>query len=336
MMTITDLPSELCLIILRYAAAPLFATGHRRHALLKQYSSALALCLVSKTFRLFVIPELLHTILLPSCKHALAFTHALQMQRAYAQEGSHLHVDYAARVHSIWMEECLLVGCRDSNSLYFRPVKSIQVDFSLLAPVVLASKSILVDDKLMFLLDGCLEYAWNACIHSNTHHKSSPLPWSVETLRVSQRNIASYRSASRATKRYSFLSSISHILIKEYLYPADSVGVEKTFRYKTPECSYDIPWACLKNLRFISFGDLHTHSSDVNRTCGGRMRIELLTIPDSMNLPLDRCAQQTSGTYSFNQDGRISSVDCCATVACTTCFAHDELSCLLCWRYKRR
>ena len=46
------------------------------------------------------------------------------------------------------------IGYHDPNSLYFHPIDSIRVDFSLLDQVVLASKLLQVDDTLIFLLDG--------------------------------------------------------------------------------------------------------------------------------------------------------------------------------------
>ena len=334
---IQSFPVELCDTILKYAATPNF--HHDDPQSMNPYSSALALCLVSKTIRFLVIPELLRTIFLPGYDHVVAFTDALQMQRAYARKGSHLHVDYAAQVQSIWIAKKVEIRFKCgthrklNNSPRRRGGKSI--DFNLLAPVVLASKSLQVDYDFMFLLDNCLEYAWNARINSNIHHKSAPLPWSVETLTLCGGSLSTYYGATRHHfGRYSFFGSISHILVREYLSPTESVGVEKTFHYKTPECSYDIPWACLKNLRLISFGIPHEHLAQPGAVprhveCGKDMHVELLTVPDPTNLPLDRPAEQTSSAYSLNQDGRISSVDCRATVTCTKTVPHDEPTCLM-------
>jgi hypothetical protein len=57
--------------------------------------------------------------------------HALQMQRVYAREGNRLHLDYAGHVHRIWIGEVTFT---------MEPY-----NFSILAPVLLASKSLAVD-----------------------------------------------------------------------------------------------------------------------------------------------------------------------------------------------
>jgi len=329
MMMITSLPTELCFSILKYTAMPSFVAVNTTNP----YSSALALCLVSKAVRLIVIPELLHTIFLPGTKHVVAFIDALRMQKVYAQEGSDLHIDYAAQVHCIWMEE---MPIRNPSWNYFLRYL-YTIDFSLFAPVVLAAKSLRVDYSFMSFLDGCLEHAWNAGIHSDITHKSSPLPWSVEILTLCHPggDLASYHHDT--SSRYSFLDFISDILVTEELCPTESTGHENVFYYKTPERPYisDTPWANLKNLRFISFGLPHQHRrpSGIFVLCGSDLRVELLTVPNPLSLPLDHCAQQTPSTCSLfplNHDGSLlSPVDCRATVTCSTTVAHSKRTCLV-------
>jgi hypothetical protein len=146
-----DLPTELSLLILSYAA--------------RSISCALALCRVSRTVRRIALPELLHTVILSKRHNVLAFMHALHMQGAYVQQEHHLYFDYAAHVRKIWIRETKTVRY---------DVHKDNIDFSILAPVVLASQSLAVSFKNTFLLDGCLEYAWNSYVHLNIDHERSP------------------------------------------------------------------------------------------------------------------------------------------------------------------
>lgn len=91
----TDLPVELAFMILEYAARPTFDQADLYDAR-SPYSSALALCRVSKIVRRIVLPELLHTILLPDFRHVEKFVHALRMQKVYKEKGSDLHFDSPA------------------------------------------------------------------------------------------------------------------------------------------------------------------------------------------------------------------------------------------------
>ena len=69
--------------------------------------------------------------------------HALRLQRTYAEEENHLYFKYAAHVRKIWIKE----------TLGFEPrVHKDNIDFSLLAPVILAAESSVVDYDRMFLL----------------------------------------------------------------------------------------------------------------------------------------------------------------------------------------
>jgi len=68
-------------MIFEYAARPTFDQADLYDAR-SPYSSAIALCRVFKIVRRVVLPELLHTILLPDFRHVAKFVHALRMQKS--------------------------------------------------------------------------------------------------------------------------------------------------------------------------------------------------------------------------------------------------------------
>src|SRR6267154_4613505 len=81
-----NLPTEIILIIFAYAARPTFCQNEDYEST-NPYSSALALCRVSKLVRRAVLPVLLRTVLLTEDCNVSAFVHALRIQKAYAQQG---------------------------------------------------------------------------------------------------------------------------------------------------------------------------------------------------------------------------------------------------------
>jgi len=98
-----DLPTELALVVFKHVAQPPFAqyVPYPRHP----YSSALSLCQVSKDIRRAVLPELLHTVLLLTARHLLAFVRALRMQKTYIDQQHDLAFDYAPCVHRMSIGE---------------------------------------------------------------------------------------------------------------------------------------------------------------------------------------------------------------------------------------
>ncbi|KAG1830930.1 hypothetical protein DFJ58DRAFT_639360, partial [Suillus subalutaceus] len=95
----SDLPTELALLILKYAAQPTFAP-HAPYTIKNPYSSTLSLSRVSKIVRRTVMPEILHMVLLAEPRQVTAFICALRMQQTYVDQQQHdLSLNYAACVH---------------------------------------------------------------------------------------------------------------------------------------------------------------------------------------------------------------------------------------------
>ncbi|KAJ8589527.1 hypothetical protein M405DRAFT_205880 [Rhizopogon salebrosus TDB-379] len=241
-----DLPTELCLLILTYAARPI--------------SSALALCHVSGIVRRIVLPQLLHTVILSKPDNVLAFMHALHMQGAYAQQEHHLYFDYAAHVRKIWIHATQTV----SYDVY-----KDNIDFSILAPVLLASQSLAISFEDTFLLDGCLEYAWSPHVDLNVDHKRSPLPWSTKTLTLLKDmdfpdfldSPDSYPLANTAQGR-AFLASISRIIIfpstiADHYEISECCDSGHLLGHRYPLWVDHFPWGSLKSLRTVSMALPH-------------------------------------------------------------------------------
>jgi hypothetical protein len=140
-----NLPSELCLLILTYAARPIFTHRPEKR---NPYSSALTLCLVSTIVRRTVLPELLHTILL-SAKIVKAFLHALQVQSVYAQEENHLDFDYAVHARRVCIGEAWATNKHLNHDRFLTYL--FCVDCRLLTPVLLASQSLVIDTTTLTL-----------------------------------------------------------------------------------------------------------------------------------------------------------------------------------------
>ncbi|OJA13302.1 hypothetical protein AZE42_12415 [Rhizopogon vesiculosus] len=167
-----NLSMELVFLILAFAAQPDFAQTHEEK---NPYSSAPALYRVSRITRRAVLPQLLHTVLLSEESNVTPFMNALRMQKLYRQQGNHLYFVYAAHVRRIWIGQICTPPPAPSIHGSFPPNTPVyntsepDIDFGIVAPVVLSAKSLALDFASLFLLCGYLECAWN------THPARSPL-----------------------------------------------------------------------------------------------------------------------------------------------------------------
>ncbi|KAG2155887.1 uncharacterized protein EDB93DRAFT_1055825, partial [Suillus bovinus] len=202
-----DLPVELALIIFKHAAQPSFSQS-APYKSQNPYSSALALCLVSKEVRKTVLPEILRTVLLPQLHNVTAFVDALRMQETYAQQDHQFKFDYAKHVRRIWMGQ--FRGRLPGLSLNGFGQMQSGLDLSPLAPVLLAAPSIAVDFENLELLSACLFHAWKS---RSDNHEESPALYSPKSLMVtgseSTRQWASYIKTDHGA---AFLASISHVI----------------------------------------------------------------------------------------------------------------------------
>src|SRR5882757_6880316 len=108
------------------------------------YTSALALCQVSRVTRRAALPELLRTVLLPEDKNFTSFVHALRMQEVYHRQGHHLYFEYTAQVRRIWIGQI-----RTPPPTAGLPLQTLvhntsepDNDFNVLTPVILGADSL--------------------------------------------------------------------------------------------------------------------------------------------------------------------------------------------------
>ncbi|KAG1898992.1 uncharacterized protein F5891DRAFT_1279175 [Suillus fuscotomentosus] len=206
-----DLPTELALIVFKYAAQPLFA----QYAPFTRdpYSFALSLCQISKIVRRAALPALLHTVLLSTTHDLLAFVRALRMQKTYMDQQHALAFDYASCVDSISIGH-FRGPFENPPSFYFPiPIPELEgeIDISLLAPVILGASSLAISFQDLNLLSKCLKHACN----SNVDHNNSLLPWSITSLTLLGTFCHPW-SLMGSVYGYAFLASIQHLTLLEY------------------------------------------------------------------------------------------------------------------------
>jgi hypothetical protein len=204
-----DLPTELVLPILKLAARPNFTligdgTLNRRDP----YSSARALCLVSRDVRHTILPVMLETVFLWECSQVIAFVDALRMQTGYSEQGDHLAFAYANHICRIWVGS-ICEPCGESFCHLDRCRLSIGpgIDSEILAPVLLAAPSLAFDCKSLYLLDDCTQVA----SHIDTCQEGSEPRWRANTLTLSG-NIDPCLGIRSINQRLPFFSSISHLI----------------------------------------------------------------------------------------------------------------------------
>ncbi|KAG2075754.1 hypothetical protein BDR04DRAFT_1091380 [Suillus decipiens] len=313
-----DLPAELVLIIFKYAARPTFPRPGTI-APKNPYSSALSLSQVSKIVRRAVLPELLHTVLLPEARHVGAFIQALRMQKTYVNQNQRdLSFDYASRVHRMWIGECRgrLNDFIDYLTLSAAEPDS-ESDVSLLSPVILAVPSLAMEFFSLDILLGCLEYACSSSdIDLDVDRNNSPLPWSTKSLTLSGSVVAGWYNFVGYIHGYTFLTTIQHLtLLTSTFY--------ETFRHFEGFCPNDIeprgpkpcqvpPWitrAPLKKLQTFSMLIPRAELPVVECAPPSTRQpilLDLVTFPASL-LP-DPWTFQEFMTYIETQEGSFASV----------------------------
>ncbi|KAG1762393.1 hypothetical protein EDD22DRAFT_803519, partial [Suillus occidentalis] len=264
----SKLPTELVLLIFKHAAQPTFDQDERYKSK-SPYSSALTLCLVSKLARRAVLPELLHTVLLPKSDNLKMFVRALLMQKQYGeirnnlrlncgdeQTLNDLYFDYTPRVHKIWINACL-----DENIVpddFFPPdyAPARQVAISALNTVLLTVQSLALSWEGLKLLSECLEHAWESRTDTNANDEHFSPPWNTRILTVFGLSGGWGMWKFLDTPQGSaFLSSISHLT---YGSDDDIIFDDRFFDpmyggsprdYYLPTWMKNVPWLSFKNLQ---------------------------------------------------------------------------------------
>ncbi|KAG2077758.1 hypothetical protein BDR04DRAFT_1227505 [Suillus decipiens] len=150
----SDLPLELALLVLKYAAEPTFSQKET-YAEKNPYADAISLCRVSRLVRRTVLPELLHTVSLRRCLGVRMFANALLMQQVYAETKNDLFFDYPSAVQRVWI-----------SHPYFRerrlPDSEVRDYMSSLLPVLLAAPALAIDWHNLKLFVRSVENAWTS------------------------------------------------------------------------------------------------------------------------------------------------------------------------------
>ncbi|KAG1822933.1 uncharacterized protein BJ212DRAFT_838998 [Suillus subaureus] len=274
-----DLPVELALLILKYAAEPSFSQIEPYKST-NPYACALTLCLVSKEVRKTVLPEILHTVLLPQLHNVTAFMDTLRMQQAYAQQDHQFKCDYTKYIRRMWMGQ--FRGSLPGLSLDgFGPIHTGQ-DLSPLAPILLAAPCIAVDFENLGLLSGCLFHAWKS---RTNNHEGSPALYSPKTLMVtgSEFMTRQWSSFTKTVHGAVFLASISHVIsitftisdnIRHARHLCHSGNGSKVY-HKLPDWMAQAP---LSSLQTFSLPIPHSAHPLVECEVSGKdMKVELLT-----------------------------------------------------------
>ncbi|KAJ8587688.1 hypothetical protein M405DRAFT_882577 [Rhizopogon salebrosus TDB-379] len=287
-----DLSTELVLLILTFAARPDFAQTDEDMMERNPYSYALALCGVSRTVRRAVLPELLHTVLLSEDKNVKSFVHALRMQKAHHRQGNHLYFVYAAHVRRVWVGEICAPppAAPIYNSFpHHAPVRYTaepDIDFSVLAPVVLGAESLALNFASLFLLCGCLEHAWSTHVVMNTHTKCSPPPWSVESLALSG-EVTRWLPLTSTAEGSAFLASISHLIFLSptqyspivFSTPDPCLISLRSRGFKFPQWITSVPLDSFKSIQTVSLPFPHVvNPADGRLLDGSDMHVEVLTM----------------------------------------------------------
>ncbi|KAG0701175.1 hypothetical protein DFH29DRAFT_1000469 [Suillus ampliporus] len=296
-----NLSTELVLLILRYAARPTFVTVDE-NASNNPYSSALSLCHVSRMVRRAVLPEILRTVMLSKYHNAAAFVHALRMQDAYVQQENHLPFRLRSSQTPV----------HRSCSPYAQSEPDI--DFSLLgSSATILHPSLALDFGSLWLLYGCLDFAWNS---HNIDHKHFASPWNTKKLTLVG-ELTRWRPLMSTTEGSAFLASISHLT---FLSPENAethllVTYDPCFDdmecrdYPLPEWMMSVPWASFKGLQTVSLvlprivlaGAARTHISEEN------VDVELLTL--SAHSLSGHWVSKDINAYTESGEGHVSSVD---------------------------
>jgi hypothetical protein len=252
-----ELPVELAFMIFEYAARPTFDQADLYDAR-SPYSSALTLCRVSKIVRRVVLPELLHTVLLPDSRHVKKFVHALRMQKAYREKGNNLHFEYAPRIHKMWIVSndgnLTPTHFPHTSPAYALTPPESPLDISLMAPILLAAPSLALGWTSLDLLVECLEHAWKSHAATHVDNEHSPLPWNTQTLTLSCTSPTAGPRWERLTdtpQGSAFLGSISHLSTNPYVCDYKSHTTNLFRDYYLPLWMEIVPWAAFKSLKTV-------------------------------------------------------------------------------------
>ncbi|KIK34036.1 hypothetical protein CY34DRAFT_813195 [Suillus luteus UH-Slu-Lm8-n1] len=237
----SDLPVEIALIIFKYAAKPTFSQKEEYNDQ-NPYANALSLCLVSRLVRHTVLPKLLDTVLLPTRRNIEAFASALELQKKYTEDKSHLAFDYIPAVQRLWIS-------RSTGDWMF---DSPKLSIITLLPVLLAVPTLAIE----------CSYLASIVISLKGDHR--PSHFSGKTLILTVKHQAGFHEYFKFIQKSVLFASISHLtyLIELNLDSNTFFNISKGF--KSPDFPLgswmsQIPWDCMNSLE--TFSVVYPHPS---------------------------------------------------------------------------
>ncbi|KAG1762409.1 hypothetical protein EDD22DRAFT_1027971 [Suillus occidentalis] len=239
----SDLPVDVALMIFKYAAKPMFSQKEEYNDQ-NPYANALSLSLVSRLVRLAVLPEFLHTVLLPTGRNLEAFASALELQKKYTKDKSHLAFDYIPAVQRLWISN-------SREELMFRACELKPFIITLL-PVLLAVPTL------------AIQCSYLASIVISLRGDHTPSICSGKTLILTVGHQASFHEYFKFIEKSVLFASISHLtyLIELNLDSDTFFNISKDF--KSPDFPLGswmskIPWGCMNSLE--TFSVVYPHPS---------------------------------------------------------------------------
>ncbi|KAG1818144.1 uncharacterized protein BJ212DRAFT_126215 [Suillus subaureus] len=279
----SDLPLEIALLILKYAARPTFSQ-REKYADKNPYATALSLCLVSRLVRRTILPEFLHTISLHRCDSMRMFATTLLIQEVYAIEKSDLFFDYTSAVQRMWISHNDLVEqrCRDSESKLY---------LNLLVPVLLAAPALAIDWYNLKLVVQIVEDVRTSCADLDADRRHALFPGKTQSLTIMGHCI-NWDIFKHVRKGSVFLASIPHLTYLANIGTEGDIFRDFSMGLVSPEHPLrawmrDIPWACMKSLETFSVVYPHLDApydilTYIDDTVGLDLHVERLTVSASL------------------------------------------------------
>lgn len=115
---LTDLPPELILHVIAFAACP-----HQIGGL--SYSTSIAMASVSRLMYQLTMPHLLHTVACQTIEQLHLFIRSFRNQAAKKRAGAHLVLDYGSLVRVFWASEIWESLVENDNGIDYRAVYDI-------------------------------------------------------------------------------------------------------------------------------------------------------------------------------------------------------------------
>lgn len=270
-----SLPTELILLILTFAARPDFALiGGSSIQRRNPYSSALAACRVSRDVRRAVLPIMLETVFLRKDHQLIAFLRALHMQKGYSQHGHHLCFEYTAHICKIWVGSiCEPRG--ESACTGYCIATETEIDFSILAPVLLAAPSLAIDGDSLYLLDGCIQVALRRPFGTTIWQGHRQSSWMTNILTLSG-FIDPFRVLGCITDGSAFFSSISRLI---FVPPMITNDAKDDGCLGVPLWMMSFLQSSFTGLRSISMPLPYVKFPDIEELDIDEMRVPLITLP---------------------------------------------------------